>query len=98
MFILGVGWWEGTDLFGFLSLPSAWCTHSFPPPRGPSADADRQIIDAVGRAKPKLQPESLRNRVMEKKSNGKWSSNAGKVQKAEQGLMEAQFALSSAAG
>lgn len=31
-----------------------------------SADADRQIIDAVCRAKPKLQPASLRNR-----SNGK---------------------------
>lgn len=35
---------------------------------------------------------------MEKKSNGKWSSNAGKGQKNEQGLIKAQFALRSAAG
>lgn len=35
---------------------------------------------------------------MEKKSNGKWSSNAGKGQKNEQGLIKPQFALSSATG
>lgn len=36
---------------------------------------------------------------MEKKSNGKWSSNAGKGQKKnEQGLIKPHFALSSATG
>ena len=35
---------------------------------------------------------------MEKKSNGKWSGNAGKGQKNEQGLIKPQFALSSATG
>lgn len=80
--------------------PPSWClVHPLlPSSQRTFCSADRQIIDAAGRAKPKLQPESLRNRVMEKKSNGKWSSNAGKVQKTEQGLMKAQCALSSAAG
>lgn len=77
----------GGELLGFLVPVGARSTHALPSPKLLfSAEADWQIINAVCKTLPKLQSASLRNIVMENKSNGKWSSYAGQGQKNEQGL------------